>query len=256
MWSFRKEIHKINSIISTDISCDSGIDVVFIFDYTNSMSAQIEAAKTGATSIISTINAQSQPNDYRLGLVIADEYNSGSISNYFDNPLYTGIPAGQRIINVGVDPKHQWITAMELMSVNNEITFIAELNKLNDDVIGLPLGGGQATPEPMDIALSRVVENNFSGSFRAGVARYVIMITDAAPSGDDDINDATDLSEINRLRQVCINNMIKVIVLGDGVNYSFGGQFPWRILAEGTGGSWNESFDATTIQTEIVNSCA
>ena len=103
--------------------CDSGMDVVFVFDYTGSMSSQIEAAKAGAANIISTIETESSPNDYRLGLVIADETSSGTNSNYSTNPEYTSLPAAQRFINSGLNSKFQWLTAMEVMSVNNATTF-------------------------------------------------------------------------------------------------------------------------------------
>jgi hypothetical protein len=235
--------------------CDAGMDVVFIFDYTGSMSDQIESAKAGAASIISTIDAQSGANDYRLGLVIADEYASATTSRYNSALAYTSLPLAQRIINTGAGGKYQWLTAMEVMSNNNVSSFTNQLGKLNNPSGGLSLGYGVNGPEPTDMALSRVVENNFAGAFRNNVAKYVIIITDITPGGNDDSANNLDVAEMNRLKNECLAKSIKVIVLGDGVNDQINGTYIWRELADGTGGSWNTSYNASAIQTAIINGC-
>jgi len=235
--------------------CDSGMDVVFIFDYTGSMGGQIEAAKTGAVSIINTIESQSDRNAYRLGIVLADEYNSKTVSNYHTAPAYTSLNPAQKFVNTGLNSSFQWITAMEIMSENNRITFDAQLKKLNNPGGGLSLGYGVGGPEPTDMALSRVVEYDFAGKFRNNVAKYVIIITDITPGGNDDNATALDVNEMNRLKNECIAKSIKVIVLGDGVNNQINGTYIWRELADGTGGSWNSSYNASAIQAAIVNGC-
>lgn len=236
--------------------CDSGMDVVFIFDYTGSMGGQIGAAKAGANSIISTIAAQSDKKAYRLGLVLADEYTSRTASSYHTAPAYTSLPASQKFVNTGLGSKFQWITAMEVMAVdNNESTFKAQLNKLNNPGGGLSLGYGVGGPEPTDMALSRVVEYNFAGAFRNNVAKYVIIITDITPGGNDDTANGTDVTEMTRLKNICLEKSIKVIVLGDGVNEKIDGRYIWRELADGTGGSWNSSYNADAIQSAIINGC-
>ncbi|WP_404985499.1 Ig-like domain-containing protein [Chryseobacterium sp. M5] len=236
--------------------CDSGMDVVFIFDYTGSMGGQIEAAKSGATSIISTIKAQSGTNAYRLGIVLADENSSGTVSRYHTAPAYTGLPSSRKYINDGFGSSFQWITAMEVMSAdNNEISFKDQLAKLNNPGGGLSLGSGVGGPEPTDMALSRVVEHNFAGAFRNNVAKYVIIITDITPGGDDDNATIADVNELDRLKAECIKKSVKVIVLGAGVNSQINGKYIWRDLADGTGGSWNSSYNASAIQSAIINGC-
>jgi hypothetical protein len=235
--------------------CDSGMDVVFIFDYTGSMGGQIEAAKTGASSIVSTIEAQSGSNAYRLGIVLADEYGSGTVSNYHTAPAYTMLPVAQRFINTGIGSKYQWLTTMELMSNDNVSTFTTQLNKLNNPGSGLNLGSGYGAPEPTDMALSRVVEYDFAGPFRNNVAKYVIIITDITPGGNDDTANNLDVAEMNRLKNVCLAKSVKVIVLGDGVNNQINGTYIWRELADGTGGSWNSSYNASAIEAAIKNGC-
>lgn len=235
--------------------CNSGMDVVFIFDYTGSMGGQIEAAKTGAGSIITTIQNQSSPNPYRLGIVLADETDSRTNSSYSSAAAYTSLPAAQRFVNTGVGSKFQWITAMEVMSENNVSTFTSQLGKINNPTGGLSLGWGVGGPEPTDMALSRVVEHDFAGAFRTGVAKYVIIITDIVPGGNDDTANGLDVTEINRLKAVCLSKSIKVIVLGAGVEQQIEGKYIWKELANGTGGSWNTSYNASAIQTAIINGC-
>lgn len=236
--------------------CNSGMDVVFIFDYTGSMGGQIEAAKSGAESIITTIKAQSGTNAYRLGIVLADENSSGTVSRYHTAPAYTGLPSSRKYINDGFGSSFQWITAMEVMSAdNNENSFKNQLTKLNNPGIGLSLGSGVGGPEPTDMALSRVVEHNFAGAFRNNVAKYVIIITDITPGGDDDNATTADVDEMNRLKAECIKKSVKVIVLGAGVNSQINGKYIWRDLADGTGGSWNSSYNASAIQSAIINGC-
>jgi len=235
--------------------CNSGMDVVFIFDYTGSMGGQIEAAKTGANNIIDTIQAQSGTNPYRLGIVLADENTSGTNSSYSSAAAYTSLPAAQRFINTGIGSKFQWITAMEVMSNNNKSSFTSQLGKMNNPSGGLSIGNGSGAPEPTDMALSRVVEYDFAGAFRSGVAKYVILITDITPGGNDDIANGLDVAEITRLKNICLSKSIKVIVLGAGVNYQIQERYIWKELAEGTGGSWNPSYDAIAIRTAIINGC-
>lgn len=235
--------------------CDSGMDVVFIFDYTGSMGTQIEAAKTGASNIVSTIRSQSGSNAYRLGIVLADEYGSGTVSSYHTATAYTSLDPSRRFINTGLNSKYQWITAMEVMTDNNESTFKNQLSKLNNYSTGMALGSGYGAPEPTDMALSRVVEYDFAGKFRSGVAKYVIIITDITPGGNDDTADVKDINEIIRLKNKCVEKSVKVIVLGAGVNSQINGRYIWRELADGTGGSWNSSYNASAIETAIKNGC-
>lgn len=234
--------------------CDSGMDVVFIFDYTGSMSTQIEAAKAGVSSIINTIKGQSGTKPYRLGIVLADEYGSGTQSNYHTAPAYTSLNPAQKLVNSN-GSRFQWITAMQLMAENNESSFTSQLTKLNNPSGGLSLGYGYYGPEPTDLALKKVVENNFAGQFRDNVAKYVIVITDEVPGGDDDTANALDVTEMERLKNKCLEKSIKVIVLGDGVGMEINGRYIWKELAEGTGGSWNSGYNASAIQTAIINGC-
>ena len=250
------------STITGVAPCDTGMDVAFILDYTASMGTEIESIKAGITTVISTIITESSPNDYRLGLVLADE-GSTSTPNYNTSVEYLALPASQRVINTG-STTWQFITAVEMFATNNTSTFQAQLAKINtgSPTANWPLGSGVSGPEPTDTAIGLVVEaNQFLGAFRSGVAKYLIIITDNLPSGDDDAFNATDVARLNSLQVTCSLAGIKCFVLGVGVDRGYtppGGSvtYPWRTFALGTNGNWNLDSSPATISSQIVNGCA
>jgi len=248
---------------SASAPCANGMDVAFIVDYTGSMGGEIDAIKTGIAPIISTIDTASGSNNYRLGLVTADEnVNPFTTPNYNTSTDYLALPATQRIINTGSSNHYQFITAWEMFQDNNNTTFSAQLAKLNSGAptAGVPLGAGDGTPEPTDMALGQVIESsNFLNAFRSNVAKYAIIITDAPAGGDDDNFNAVDYARIGSLTTTALTNGIKVFVLGTGVNatYVSGGVtvYPWREISVNTGGNYNVSESPTAIQNEIIAGC-
>jgi len=250
------------STITGVAPCDTGMDVAFILDYTASMGTEIESIKAGITTVISSIISESSPNDYRLGLVLADE-GSTSTPTYNTSVEYLALPASQRVINTG-STTWQFITAVEMFATNNTSTFQAQLAKINTGAptANWPIGSGVNGPEPTDTAIGLVVEaNQFLGAFRSGVAKYLIIITDNLPSGDDDAFNATDVARLNSLQVTCSLAGIKCFVLGAGVDRGYtpsGGSvtYPWRTFALGTDGNWNLDSSPATISSQIVNGCA
>jgi len=229
------------------VPCSDGLDVVFLVDYTGSMSGAIEGVKSSISSIASTIVTESN-NNYRLGLVLFDEYSSPTDSTYDDKTDYTSLPSSQKYINAGSGGKYQWITAVEMMSSNNSSSFTTQLNKINN-VSTFPLGNGLGTPEPSDMGLELVGLEGFAGSFRNGVARLVVLITDATPSGNDDQYDATDVSYINLLTSQLVNQGIRVLLMTTASTNAL------YDLANGTNGVVANGFDGTDIITAIQNVC-
>ena len=266
MWEFKRAVFKTSTIegypfnfcydetcaysacTGCDAGCDSGMDVAFVLDYTGSMGGVIETAKSGIRSIINTIKAESEGNFYRLSLVLADEYTSPTSSQYNSLSAYTSLPSSQRYINTGLNSRWQWITAMEMFSLNNETSFITQLNKINTPT--MPLGNGIGIPEPTDMALDLVINSGFTNTFRENVAKYVIVITDATPGGNDDFYNNIDDVKVAQLRQNCVDKGIKVLVLGTGASLPV-----WQNLATVTGGGFNTSFNATILSNIIINNC-
>ncbi|MDA8988700.1 VWA domain-containing protein [bacterium] len=151
--------------------CAEGMDVVFVVDYTGSMSGAISGVKTGIANLVNTIDTESNSN-YRLGLVLFD----GGACRYNTSNFYTSLPANQKIN----DGCFKIITCVEKMStVGNSTSFTNGLNSI--DTPDMPMG---ASTEWGMTAISEVVNNGFAGSFRSGVQKLIILITDDDPQQD------------------------------------------------------------------------
>jgi len=230
------------------VECSEGMDVAIIIDYSASMGEDIENTKSGVSDLVNTIQTETNTNDYRLGLCIVDEWSNLSPPSIYNNIYYDELPNNQKLtLNSNADTTI-YITAMEMFNINNNSTFNTQLNKINNSVF--TLGNGVGFPEPMDIALDKVLNNNLLGQFRSGVARYVILITDALPGGLDDDFTEEVRNRIASLTQDCIDNGVVVIVLGQGATNPI-----WQDLATDTGGDFNTTYNANTISDIIESSC-
>jgi hypothetical protein len=226
--------------------CVDGMDVVFLVDYTGSMGGAINGIKSSISSIVNTIVTESN-NNYRLGLVIFDEFQSQTTSPYSEKVDYTSLPSSQRYINIGINNIYQWITAVEMMQTNNQTSFTTQLNKLNTTLF--PLGYGVGGPEPADMGIDLVGTENFAGTFRSGVSKLIILITDNVPSGNDDNYTQTDIDFVNTLTPQLFNQNIRVLLMttsGNNVLYN---------LATGTNGIVSNGFSGANIITAIQNIC-
>ena len=239
-------LNMLEGIPGAPVSCTAGMDVVFVVDYTGSMGSAINTVKSSIASIVQTIITESA-GDYRLGLVLFDEYTSGTTSNYSTKTAYTSLPANQKYVNTGLSSKYQWITAVEKMSTANSGSFISQLNLLN--TTNFPLGSGEGAPEPGGMATDRVINYDFAGAYRGDVAKLVILITDNSPGGNDDTYNATDAAFISQLTQDAYDNNVQVLLMrtGDGSYYD--------TLASGSNGIISTNFNPGTIQTAIGDLC-
>lgn len=254
-------IHQNKGPLTADdgiITCADGMDVVFLVDYTASMGTAIDAIKAVIASIASTIVTESG-NNYRLGLVLFDEYNPNEtnpvlMNKYLDKEAYTSLPAAQKYTNLyditgTASDRIQYITAMEVLSQNNQSSFTTQLNVIN--TVDLPLGYGVSGPEPADMGVDRIVNYDLVGAFRDDVSKLIILITDARPSGDDDVNNATDTAFVNTLVTDCNEKGIKVLLMKNDSN----SKEPLDTLALNTGGLVSDSYTPTAIITSIENIC-
>lgn len=206
MWGHRATDRK-KQVIATN--CVAAMDIVFLIDYTGSMSSSINMVKQSIASLLETIEIESN-NDYRLSLILFDE-SSEYPSSYISKPAYTSLPADQRIVQGNV-----YITVLNKLSQNNYAETINKLNVLTTE--DFPLGTGGGSPEPSDFALKKVLYDNIAGTFRQGVNKSIIIFTDEGPSGlNDTYTIGEDFSEMMNLAKISRDNGITV-----STNYMWG----------------------------------
>lgn len=243
------------------VSCQAGMDVIFLIDYTGSMGNIINSIKSQVANIVQTIITESG-NDYRLGLVLFDEFevNVGH-PIYTQKPLYMNLPADRRLQLPGVgdgtnDPIIMYITGLVELANQNENDFISVLQDLNTQ--DFPIVQGSGTPEPGDVGYEEVL-NGIVGTFRNNVAKIVILISDALPGGGNETYDTTTIASLTTSAATSKSEGIQVFYLdvnsaGVTRNYNEG----YRILSDNTDGIYSQSTsaDATSIITGIQNICA
>ena len=120
--------------LTADAPCSQGMDVVFLVDYTSSMTSQIQTIQSGAANLVSTIDSSSGSNNYRIGLTTVDE-TSGD-PNYGNCADYTVLPTTQRLIVAGSAGTNLIYTAWEMFANDNGTAFTTQLNKLAGGVDG------------------------------------------------------------------------------------------------------------------------
>ena len=240
-------------------SCSSGMDVVFIIDYTGSMRTAIDNIKNQVLSIVQTIIDESG-GDYRLGLVLFDEYGgtytAPSQIRYGESSAYTSLPASQKIINQGTG-HFQVLTTMEVMSSQNQSSFETQLAYLNTTGLipasaNFPIGNGDGTDEPGDMASEEIVDNGFAGSFRNNVAKLCIIITDAPPGGDNDNYDQDTIDRLTQTAANAVNNSIQFLVMSHIAILPNTG---YRILSDNTNGIYTNGFNPDDIIEAIEDLC-
>lgn len=172
---------------NTDV-CAEGMDVIFLVDYTGSMSRAIGGVKTGISSLVNTIISESGGN-YRLGLVLYDEQTASS-PRYAASGYYQALPADQKINEPSPDDSYYLFTTCveKMTNIGNQTTFTSALNAIDSSTnsnAGMVLGAGGDGDEPAGRALYEIAAESFAGSFRSGVQKLVILITDNITSESD-----------------------------------------------------------------------
>lgn len=257
-------------------ACSIGMDVVFCIDFTGSMRSPIDDIKTNIASIVSAIVSASN-NNYRLGLVIFDAYAGDYFSrppNYVNTNIFTGLPASQvkafPPTSYSAPPPssvYQIVSSLVMMSQNNSSAFNTVLQQLNTGSPGdsgavFPIGGGAVSngPEPGDLALGRIINGAFAGTFRNDVARLVITISDNYPGGNDELYNADVITRLQN--QIAPSNKagiqhLAMIDLDPLTPYPIpmAPNTGYRILTDNTDGIFEPSFDPTSIINAINNLC-
>lgn len=165
--------------------CAEGMDVVFVVDYTGSMSGGISGVKTGISTLVNAIDNESG-GDYRLSLVLYDERSTSS-PPYASSGYYQSLNSDQKINTSSSFQSgyNVFFTCVEKMNtVGNSTSFTNALNAIDgtNSATEMSLGDGSDSDEPAGECLYEVVANDFAGSFRSGVQRLIILITDNVAS--------------------------------------------------------------------------
>ena len=251
------------------IPCNKAMDVVFIIDYTGSMSDDFNNAATGlkanVTNIANKIVSRSG-GDYRLGLVIVDALNSSDTDdlNYSDSSTYTGLAAEYKHHQVVDTTGHVHSTAIVDFAYANATNFSSKLNLLSaadNDNGNMRLGSGQSTVG-WEVALNRVLNNDFAGPFRTGVQRMIIFVTDTYPEGTStrSFNGAEETALMGTLSNqavanVCTISIIGTILDGASVDGTTSAHTIYNGYANNTGGLTDFSADPQGIIQFIEDIC-
>ena len=134
--------------------CAEGMDVVFVVDYTGSMSGAINGLKNGIADLANTIDTLSAGN-YRLGLVLFDGSSSNTTPFYNSSGVYQALDSSQRYIappipgsgQTSTGTRRNFITCMEKM---NTVANIGDANsgftkQLNTLAAGTAGNGNSST---------------------------------------------------------------------------------------------------------------
>lgn len=241
--------------------CDDGIDVVFVVDYTASMGGAIAGVKSGIADIATEIIAQTSGN-YRLGLVVYDEYNASSTILYSGSGYYQNLPSDQKEIDVNGAKKQVYTCVEKMASVANITTFTNNLNAIatSNSSTGMRLGSGVGGAEPGGLATYRAAVSGFAGQWRSGVLKVIIHITDNSPGGNDDIYNNIDLSYFqNTLTPALDNNNIQFFHNSDDLE-SDTTNIAYKYLVENTTpaglGNYNVNYSNSNWTTAIEQGLA
>lgn len=167
-------------------TCVAPIDMAVILDVTGSMGSSIANLKTSIADIVADLIVKSD-NDYRLGLITVNEGSGGPANN----------------------------TILTSFSANNLTDFQTALTPV------IASGGGNE-PEPTDVALNQVLDGEL-GIFRTDAIKMIILITDARPSGGNDVyTDGVDNTYAHSLALEAQTKGVKIfsITTGGGVGNS------------------------------------
>ena len=246
------------------IPCNKAMDVVFLLDYTSSMTGQYNDATNGLKAQVDAISnkvVSESGGDYRLAAVLIDQ-NANSTPSYWtgNNTAVANLPSANKYNSGSV-----WLSAVVPFANANKTDFDTKIGYLagtSNSSTSMKIGGGDGGPEPNDTAIDRVLNYDLANSFRSGVTRMIILITDNSPDGDgdDQFNGAEELAKMGTLSNQAVANVCTISVLGNFSNSTSDDGTTTRYdiyngYANNTGGLTNFSGDPSDIVQFIEDIC-
>ena len=241
------------------IPCSKAMDVVFLLDYTGSMSNDMATLKSNVASISSKVVTESG-GDYRLSAVLIDQDTSTPPYWTGNNTTVSNLPSANKYNSGTV-----YLSAVVPFANANKSDFDTKISYLagsGNSATSMDIGNGINGPEPNDTAIDRVLNYNLAGSFRTGVTRMIILITDNSPDGDgdDSFNGAEETAKMGTLSNQAVAAVTTISVLGTFNNTSSGDGTTTRYdiynsYADNTGGLTNFAGDPSDIEQFIEDIC-
>ena len=248
------------------IACSKAMDVVFLLDYTGSMADDMTTLKNNVASISSKVVSESG-GDYRLAAVLIDQNTGGEGGSsgppsYWsgNNTVVSNLPSANKYNSGNV-----YLSAVVPFANSNKTDFdtkIGYLDGSSNSSTSMLLGTGGGGPEPNDTAIDRVLNHSLAGTFRTGVTRMIILITDNSPDGDgdDSFDGAEELAKMGTLSNQAVANVCTISVLGNFSNTTSSDGTTTRYdvyngYANNTGGLTNFNGDPSDIVDFIEDIC-
>ena len=244
------------------IACNLAMDVVFLLDYTGSMTSYYTTSSIGLKAQVATISnkiVSRSGGDYRLSIVLIDQ--NSSEPSYWSNSTAASSLASQ----------YRWtsgdirLTGLVPFANANKTDFDSKMGMLaesTNDASNMLIGTGGGSAEPNDTTIDRVVNNSFVGAFRSGVNKMIILVTDNAPDadGDDIFTGEEEYLKMGTLSNNAVAANMSISVIGDfNDSTSTDGNYTtyqiYNGYADNTGGTANFDNDADDIVTQIDNIC-
>ena len=250
------------------IPCNKAMDVVFLIDYTSSMNtgnpAHIDVMKSNVADISQKVVTESG-GDYRLAAVLIDQKTGAPTYWTGNNTTVANLNSANKYNSGEV-----WLSAVIPFANANKSDFDTKIGYLaagaagsgNNSSTSMELGTGKLGPEPNDTAIDRVLNNSLAGSFRSGVTRMIILITDNSPDGDGDdvFNGTEETVKMGTLSNQAVAAVTTISVLGTFANSTAGNGSTTRYdiynaYANNTGGLTNFNGDPSDIEQFIEDIC-
>ncbi len=245
------------------IPCSKAMDVVFLLDYTGSMSGQYNDTTDGLKAQVDSISDKiftESGGDYRLAAVLIDQ--DSSTPDYWtgNNTTVSNLPSANKYNSGTV-----WLSAVVPFANANKSDFDTKIGYLagsSNSATSMEIGNGVSGPEPNDTAIDRVLNHDLAGSFRNGVTRMIILMTDNSPDGDGDdtFDGAEELAKMGSLSNDAVGKVCTISVLGTFIDYDSNDDTTTRYdiyngYATNTGGLTNFAGDPSDIEQFIEDIC-
>lgn len=221
--TFKREIYKFSETESSVVDCSRGIDVMFFLDYTGSMGSAINEVKSGIVDICSKLSLVAGGDDkYAVGIMLYDEANKDSLKyvNYIDKPAYKKLSVLNRYIShIGSpdDPTEYNVAKIFTVLENLNYRNSGNLNRLKEALRPLntpafPIGYGENSPEPLDVAIEKFLLEGFGGGFDSPERnKYIVAITDNTMGGLYENHNSDVIQRLDRLKRIMEERKIKPI---------------------------------------------